>query len=77
MYEYKRNFIVSDQLINEFYSYLDKNYNIVRDPKQDVKRLKEILKAEIARQLWEENAYYYMNYELDKEVKKSIEILSK
>lgn len=75
MYEFKRTFQVTDQLVQQFNAFIDKNYSIVRDPKQNMKRLKEILKAEIARQLWEENAYYYMNYEQDKEVLKALEIL--
>ncbi len=81
MYDYNKSFVVTDQIINQFNTYITNNYDIVHDVlignKQNSIRLKEILKAEIARQLWEEKAYYYMSIKTDKEVMKSIEILSK
>ncbi len=81
MYDYNKSFVVTDQIINQFNTYITNNYDIVQDVvignKQNSNRLKEILKAEIARQLWEEKAYYYMSIKTDKEVMKSIEILTK
>lgn len=81
MYDYNKLFVVTDQMIHQFNNYISKHYDIVTDilvgTTQSNLRLKEILKAEIARQLWEEKAYYYMSIKSDKEVMKSIEILTK
>jgi carboxyl-terminal processing protease len=77
MYDFKTHFNVSDQLVQQFMLYVAKNFDVVKDKEKSTKRIKEILKAEIARQLWEEQGYYYVNYQEDKEIMKGIQLLAK
>ncbi len=77
MYDFKKSFVVTDDVYKQFSAYIARNYDIVADNTPNPKRIKEILKAEIARQLWEEVGYFYMNYQLDKEVMKSVQLLTK
>lgn len=79
MYDYKEHFIVTDDVIQQFNKYIENNYPIVsiQNPLSDKnkQRIKEVLKAEIARQIWEEKAYFFMNYRLDNAVMEAIKNL--
>lgn len=77
MYEYKKEFVVTDEIYKQFFKYISKNFNIIEDIVPNKGRIKDILKAEIARQLWEEQGYYYVTYKDDKEIMKAIEVLNK
>lgn len=77
MYAFKAQFQVTDQLVKEFQKFVTDNYDVVKDRDKNTTRLKELLKAEIARQLWEENGYMYVNFKEDKEVMKGIQLLTK
>lgn len=80
MYDYKKNFTVNDVLVQQFLAYFRKNYKDVHysaPTKFDIFRIKEVLKAEIARQLWEEVGYFYVGFQEDRAVEKAIQILSK
>lgn len=74
MFDYKKNFEITDQLLQQFDRYVKKNYDVVTDNSNNKVRLKQILKAEIARQLWEEKAFFYINYSTDKEITKALEL---
>lgn len=72
MYEFKAKFQVTDKILQQFNHYVKVNYPTfpLQNPlsEKNKTRLKEILKAEVARQIWEERAYFYMNYKLDNAV---------
>ena len=78
MYEFKNKFVVTDALLNEFINYAEREMLVVKKPKDLVaskELIKETLKAEIARQLWTEQGYLYMNYQTDHEILKGMEVL--
>jgi len=79
MEQYIKKFEPSEELFNKFISYAKKEFNI-KSTKQDIIKskqlIKNILKAEIARQIWLENGYYATINKIDKETEKAIEILN-
>lgn len=81
MYEYRDNFVVTDAILYEMNSYIRKNYPnfLLQEPlsAKNKQRLKEILRAEIARQIWEERAYYFINYRQDHGILEAIKAIQK
>ncbi len=75
--EFVKSFQVSDVLIKEFTNYGLKNYKIdfnSRDFNRSKTLMKEILKAEIARQIWTEDGYFQVINESDKEVIQALKL---
>lgn len=76
--QFKNSFQVSDELFNSFIQYAGKELGLKVTP-GDIKNsktlLKRTIKAEIARQLWEEQGYYTIINEFDKEVLKCLEVM--
>jgi carboxyl-terminal processing protease len=76
--QFKKSFQVNEDLFNSFIKYAEKELEVKVTP-GDIKNsktlLKRTIKAEIARQLWEEQGYYTIINEFDKEVLKCIEVM--
>jgi carboxyl-terminal processing protease len=73
--DFKRNFTVSDQVLNQLTAFAASEYKIKLDKKEfnTSKRLiSEVLKAEIARQIWVEEGYYEVYNDFDPEVQRAI-----
>ncbi len=74
------NFMISDQLLDEFLDYAEKTEKIYRN-ESELNRSKEIiknnLKAEIATYLFDTSARFLVNVPFDKEVQVAIEELKK
>lgn len=80
LFEFDKNFHVSDKLLKEFTDYAAKYYNVTMNSKgfqtsKDV--IKYNLKAEIARQLWTEQGYYFVTSKFDKEILRALNELKK
>lgn len=79
MYEFKRQFQVTDAILQQFHRFIKENHKdvILQEPlsAKNKQRIQEILKAEIARQIWEEKAYFYMNYKKDNAIIEGIKAL--
>jgi carboxyl-terminal processing protease len=75
---YMTSFTVSDELINKFANYAEKEFKVRQNTSQlnySKKLIRQALMAEIARQLWVEQGYYTIVNGTDKEVLKSVELL--
>ena len=75
---FKETFKVTDELFNNFINYAEKELDFKAEEKgikQSEKLIRRTLKAEIARQLWEEQGYYSVMNDFDKEVEKCIEVM--
>jgi carboxyl-terminal processing protease len=73
--EFVNQFTVTDELLKQFTNYAEKALKIKFNPKEFAvsrSRIKEILKAEIARQLWTEAGYYQVMNATDNEVLKAL-----
>jgi len=69
--EFNKQFNVSDQLLNSFVLYAEKNQKIYRNQKGlnlSKHLIEQTLKAEIARQIWTEQGYFIVANSYDKEV---------
>jgi len=78
--EFINTFTVSEELVQQFINFSQKELKIQinsKELKTSKKRIENFLKAEIARQLWTENGYFAVMNQTDKEVIKAIEILNK
>ena len=76
--DYNRNFTVSDQLIDQFARFAEKEMKIKRDKKglaSSKTLIARILKAEIARQMWLEDGYFQVVNQTDNEVKRAVQFL--
>lgn len=74
--QFVRSFQVNDDLLRNFTSYSQKNYDIpfqATDFAVSKPLMRDLLKAEIARQLWTENGYYMVISKTDKEVLKALQ----
>ena len=75
---YNKQFKVSNELLEQFTRFAEKEYKIKMSEK-DFKLSKQListtLKAEIARQIWVEQGYYQLYNEHDVEVQKAIKFL--
>ena len=79
MHLFKTSFKITDDLLSKFTLYAEKQEKV----KQDLNGLKmskrlilQTLKAEIARQLWEEQGYFIIINSHDSEVQKAIKVLN-
>ncbi len=73
--DFKRNFKVSDEVLNQLTSFAATEYKIKLDKKEfniSKKLISEVLKAEIARQIWVEEGYYEVYNDFDAEVQRAI-----
>ncbi len=78
--EYNAQFNVTDQILNEFVNYAEKNFEIKKNNKGlaiSKERIRLFLKAEIARQIWTENGYFTVINKEDKEVTAARKALNK
>lgn len=78
--QFKSTFVVTDDLLNQFVNYADKNLKVKKNPKElaiSKNLIKETLKAEIARQIWTEQGYYSVMSDYDNEVKQALKILKR
>jgi carboxyl-terminal processing protease len=77
---YNVAFKVSEELLNRFTAYAEKNHNVHFNPvgfKSSKKLISQTLKGEIARQLWVEQGYLEVMNHYDAEVQKALKILMK
>jgi len=75
---FKETFKVTDELFNHFITYAENELDFKAEEKgikQSEKIIRRTLKAEIARQLWEEQGYYSIMNDFDKEVEKCMEVM--
>lgn len=76
--DFKKNFQVTDAILNDFVNYAAKNHKVpksVVDLNTSKKVIKDVLKGEIARQLWTEHGYYFVISDSDNEVQRALKIL--
>lgn len=77
-YDYDKNFEVSDAFLNQFLKYSEREFKVKVNPtdlKTSKEWMKDILKAEIARQIWTEKGYYEVINKSDKEIQKALNVL--
>lgn len=80
MEDFRKNFSVSDQLLNQFVAYAAKNENVQKNNREfaiSKNLIKQALKAEIARQIWTEQGYFYVISDYDKEIQQALKVLNK
>ncbi len=73
--DFKKRFAVSDELLNHLIVFASSEYKIKLNKKEfatSKKLISEILKAEIARQIWVEEGYYEVYNDFDPEVQRAI-----
>ncbi|MDO7610604.1 MAG: S41 family peptidase, partial [Crocinitomicaceae bacterium] len=79
--QYKEEFKIDGSLINELVEYADAELNIHAYSKDDIqyceRRLGIQLKAEIARQIWQENGFFSVYNEFDSEFQSAFQALDK
>jgi len=79
--QYKEEFKIDGSLINELVEYADSELNIHAYSKDDIqyceRRLGIQLKAEIARQIWQENGFFSVYNEFDSEFQSAFKALDK
>lgn len=78
--QFNKTFNVDEALFQKFMNYIDEYYAVKANADEIASSKKMILrtiKAEIARQLWEEQGYYYVQSKFDREVQKGIQELEK
>ena len=77
---FSNSFEISKVVLNQFFEYAERNFHIKKTPLGNP-RSKELisvtLKAEIARQLWEEDGFYRILNNYDNEVKKAVSFLKR
>ena len=76
--DFKKNFQVTDEILNQFVNYAEKNQKVPKNAVEinvSKKLIKTALKGEIARQIWTEHGYYYVISDSDREIQKAIQIL--
>ena len=77
---FSNSFEISKVVLNQFFEYAERNFHIKKTPLSNP-RSKELisltLKAEIARQLWEEDGFYRILNNYDNEVKKAVSFLKR
>lgn len=76
--EYIRSFVVTDKIINSLANFAEKEYKVTKDAAELARskdRIKQQLKAEIARQLWIEQGYYRVNNLSDNEILEAVKVL--
>jgi carboxyl-terminal processing protease len=74
---YMSNFKIDQNLMDQFMAYSKKETKVVFDAKQfalSKSKIELLLKAEIARQIWQENGYFEVLNKYDKEVIKAISL---
>lgn len=76
--DFKKNFVVSDELINEFYQYaVGKGLKNGKERQNtDPAKLKLSLKAFLARQRWRMEGFYYIQSEDDEVIKAALNALN-
>lgn len=70
-----KSFQVGDELLKQFTNYGKKNYGIEFNSKQFIQSktlMREILKGEIARQIWTENGYFQVINQNDNEIREAL-----
>jgi carboxyl-terminal processing protease len=76
--KFVQEFTVTPELMERFVRFAEKEMEVKRDPahlKHSKKQIEQLLKAEVARQLWLEEGYYKVMNRNDKEVLKALSIL--
>lgn len=75
--DFKKNFVVLDELVNEFYQYTETKGLKIGTEKQQliVSKLKLNLKAFLAKQRWRTDGYYYIQNGDDEVIKAALEAL--
>ena len=71
MQSYKEEFEVTSKMVKALMKYAEKKFNLVgsqKDFSENQKTLTKYLKAEIARQLWVEEGYFFIINDFDNEV---------
>lgn len=75
--QFAKTFVVSDDVLNSFTSYSAKTYSIpfvAREFNSSKTLMKQVMKSEIARQLWTEDGYYQVINQTDKEVLRALKL---
>jgi len=78
--QFNETFKVDEALFQQFITYINEHYAVKANAdeiKPSKKLIMRTIKAEIARQLWEEQGYYYVQNQFDNEVQKGIQELEK
>ncbi|MEO9258069.1 MAG: S41 family peptidase [Crocinitomicaceae bacterium] len=78
--DYRKNFQVSTQLLNDFINYSATKYKVKKNEPEFLQSkalITEFLKAEIARQIWVEQGYLTVMLDFDKDVKAAVNYLQK
>lgn len=73
--DFKRKFKVTEDILNDLVNFAASEYKIKLDQKEfqiSKKLISEVLKAEIARQIWLEEGYYEIYNDFDPEVQRAI-----
>ena len=73
--QFNANFEVSEQLLDKFVDFAEKEFHVKKDPyglRVSIVLIKRMLKAEIASQGWTEEGYYRVLNPFDKELNKAI-----
>ncbi len=73
--DFNSNFTISEALISDFAAYASRYFDVKRDQSQ-LQRSRQLightLKAEIARQIWVEEGFYYVYNSFDTEIQKAL-----
>lgn len=77
--EFDKNFVIDNQLFDEFVSYAEKNKvkKNVKDIKRSEHLIKYQLKSQIARNIWSNDGYFIVIQHIDDVLKKAMEVLNK
>lgn len=76
--DFSKNFVVTDQIVKSFVNYCKDNFDVPinqKDLATSKSLIKELLKAEIARQIWTEDGYFFMVNAKDKEINMALKRL--
>lgn len=76
--EFAKSFTISDEILSNFTKYADKNEKVPFNEtefKHSKKLIAQILKGEIARQLWIEQGFFIVTNKTDLEVQKALKVL--
>jgi len=74
---YMNNFEISDEMLDEFRNILSKHEIKIDEKafKKDIKYIKLLMKAELARHVWDSEHFYRIRLTGDEEVKQAIELI--
>lgn len=76
--DFEERFVVNENMLEEFSGYASEKYDIIYNDSQfktAKSRIKENIKAEIARQIWLEQGAFYILNQSDKEIQEALKYL--